>query len=451
MNLGMTDDMPPFDEEYDVVILGTGLKECILSGLLSADGKKVLNLDTNGYYGGDSASVNLQQVYTKCEPDTAPEEKKLGRSRDYLIDLSPKFIMASGNLTKVLLRTKVTRYLEFRSVKGSFVYKDGKIHKVPSNAQEALNSGLMGPFQKRKFKNMLEWIADFDPRTNKYQDPNTTTTRQVFDYWGLDENTQAFVGHAMALHPDDTYLDQMFAETLQKVQLYAYSVTRYGNSPYVYPMYGLGGLPEGFARLCAVNGGTQAFSAPYREVMYDSEGKVCGVQIGKQTIRTRQVISDPSYFRDTDLVRKVGQVACWLFILDHPIEGFGDIDSCQIIIPFRHSGRRTDLYISFLSSMHGVAPKGRYLAMIGVVESENPKADMQAGRALLGGVLKDFFFVRDVLDATNDGRASQLFITKSLSAQTHFEQATNEVIEMYERITGTRLDLDAIDEDKVDQ
>ena len=29
------------DEIYDVIVLGTGLKECILSGLLSVDGKKV--------------------------------------------------------------------------------------------------------------------------------------------------------------------------------------------------------------------------------------------------------------------------------------------------------------------------------------------------------------------------------------------------------------------------
>ena len=32
------------DEEYDVVVLGTRLKECILSGLLSVDGLKVLSL-----------------------------------------------------------------------------------------------------------------------------------------------------------------------------------------------------------------------------------------------------------------------------------------------------------------------------------------------------------------------------------------------------------------------
>jgi len=50
------------DEEYDAIVLGTGLKECIISGLLSVDGYKVLHIDRNNYYGGQSASLNLNQV-----------------------------------------------------------------------------------------------------------------------------------------------------------------------------------------------------------------------------------------------------------------------------------------------------------------------------------------------------------------------------------------------------
>lgn len=50
------------DQEYDVVILGTGLTECILSGLLSISGKKVLHMDRNNYYGAECASLNLTQV-----------------------------------------------------------------------------------------------------------------------------------------------------------------------------------------------------------------------------------------------------------------------------------------------------------------------------------------------------------------------------------------------------
>jgi Rab GDP dissociation inhibitor len=48
---------------FQVIVLGTGLTECILSGLLSVEGKKVLHMDRNDYYGGDSASLNLTQVY----------------------------------------------------------------------------------------------------------------------------------------------------------------------------------------------------------------------------------------------------------------------------------------------------------------------------------------------------------------------------------------------------
>ena len=34
------------------------LQECILSGLLSVAGKKVLHMDRNKYYGGESASLS---------------------------------------------------------------------------------------------------------------------------------------------------------------------------------------------------------------------------------------------------------------------------------------------------------------------------------------------------------------------------------------------------------
>ena len=46
-----------------------------------------------------------------------------------------------GQLVKLLIHSGVTRYLEFKSVEGSYVYKKGgKIHKVPSNETEALST-----------------------------------------------------------------------------------------------------------------------------------------------------------------------------------------------------------------------------------------------------------------------------------------------------------------------
>ena len=50
------------ETEYDAIVLGTGMKECLISGLLSVEGKKVLHLDRNAYYGGAAASLQIKQV-----------------------------------------------------------------------------------------------------------------------------------------------------------------------------------------------------------------------------------------------------------------------------------------------------------------------------------------------------------------------------------------------------
>merc|ERR1712154_245699 len=133
-----------------------------------------------------------------------------GKSKDYSIDLCPKFLMGCGNLVKMLLHTKVTRYLEFRCVGGSFVLKDSKLYEVPVTAQAALSSSLMGMFQKRRYKNFLQWVLDVKPEDKKTWDKldlEKQTMREVYSYWKCDENTQAFTGHAIALYRDDSYLD----------------------------------------------------------------------------------------------------------------------------------------------------------------------------------------------------------------------------------------------------
>jgi len=134
------------DENYDVIVLGTGLKECILSGMMSVSGKKVLHMDRNKYYGGESASITpLEDLFTHFNKEVKMEG--LERGRDWNVDLIPKLLMANGQLVRLLIHTGVTRYLEFKSVEGSYVYKGGKIFKVPADEKEALATSLMGIFE----------------------------------------------------------------------------------------------------------------------------------------------------------------------------------------------------------------------------------------------------------------------------------------------------------------
>lgn len=52
------------EDTYDAIVLGTGLTECVLSGLLSVSGLKVLHMDRNSYYGGEVCENLI--LFTHC-------------------------------------------------------------------------------------------------------------------------------------------------------------------------------------------------------------------------------------------------------------------------------------------------------------------------------------------------------------------------------------------------
>jgi len=432
------------DEEYDVIVLGTGLKECILSGMMSVNGKKVLHMDKNKYYGGASASITpLEDLFVHFNKEV--KMSGLERGRDWNVDLIPKFLMANGQLVKLLIHTGVTRYLEFKSVEGSYVYKQGKIHKVPADEKEALASGLMGIFEKRRFRNMLKFIQDLEednPNTWNGIDVKNQPMQVCYDKFGLDQSTADFIGHAMALHRDDNYLQQPALGTLQRIRLYCESLARYGKSPYLYPLYGLGELPQGFARLSAIYGGTYMLDKPIDEIVMEN-GKVVGVRSGNETAKCSMVIADPCYAPDK--VRKVGQVVRAICILDHPIPNTKEALSTQIIIPQKQVQRNSDIYVCSVSYAHQVAAKNFFLAIVSTtVETSNPEAELRPGLDLLGPIVHQFTTVSDLYNPVDDGQDSQLFLSTSYDATTHFETTCDDVLSIYRRATGSDFDFSKV-------
>ena len=339
------------NEEYDVIVLGTGLKECILSGLLSVKGKKVLHLDRNGYYGAETASLNLTNLWKMFREGQAPPEQ-YGHNRDWNVDLIPKFIMANGLLVKMLLHTKVTRYLEWKTIDCSYVMQhssggmfssaSNKIHKVPTNESEAIKSSLMGLFQKKKCRNFYQYLDKIDldkPETWDGKQIDKMTMADLYSAFGLDAQTIDFLGHAVALHITDEYMTQPAIDTCKKMQLFMESMGKYGDSPFLYPVYGLGGLPESFSRLCAIHGGTYMLNTPVDEILFES-GRAVGVRCGEESARAPLVICDPSYVKGLDKTRSVGKVIRAICILDHPIPNTNDASSCQIIVPQKQLNRK---------------------------------------------------------------------------------------------------------------
>lgn len=200
------------------------------------------------------------------------------------------------------------------------------ISKVPANDMEALKSNLMGLFEKRRlvtFYKYIESIEMEDPKTWKDIDLKTTNMTAVYKKYSLETNTIDFLGHAVSLHVDDKYMEEPAFDTIDKMQLYLESIGRYGDSPFLYPIYGLGGLPEAFSRLCAIHGGTYMLNTAVDEILFNEDGTVAGVRSGEQTATAPLVICDPSYTTE-DKISAVGQVIRAICIMNHPIPGTSD-------------------------------------------------------------------------------------------------------------------------------
>lgn len=178
-------------------------------------------------------------------------------------------------------------------------------------------------FEKRRFRNFLIYVQDFkedDPKTWKDFDPMVMNAQALYDKFGLDKNTQDFTGHALALYRDDNYLNEKAVITIRRIKLYSDSLARYGKSPYLYPMYGLGELPQGFARLSAIYGGTYMLDKPVDEIVFGDDGKVVGVRSGTEVAKCKQVYCDPSYIFD-----RVKNRFHSIFILAFPIAQFSSL------------------------------------------------------------------------------------------------------------------------------
>eukprot|EP00889_Picochlorum_renovo_P005901 jgi/Picre1/32931/NNA_008260.t1 len=187
-------------------------------------------------------------------------------------------------------------------------------------------------------------------------------------------------------------------------------------SPYIYPLYGLGELPQAFARLSAVH----------------------------WLAKAKFVVGDPTYFRDR--VIKTGKVVRAMCILSHPVPGTGDASSFQMILPQKQVGRHSDVYVFCCSATHNVAPKNTWIAFVSTtVETASPADELNAGLSLLGHIDEKFVEVVDVFEPLDDGKTDKVFISKGYDATSHFETEIDDVLNMYERITGKPLDLDKED------
>jgi RAB protein geranylgeranyltransferase component A len=163
---------------YDVVVVGSGLKESLLASLLASHGKEVLQVEPTSTPGGESASRDLQQLAERTDgPGSRLSEQRVGDAADYSVERSPKMFMASGTQLQLLVASGAWQHMTppgFKRVQRSLLYRrrpDGKadVHRVLANSEDVLKTRMLTALEKARVVQFYLWVEKYDetdPRTH---------------------------------------------------------------------------------------------------------------------------------------------------------------------------------------------------------------------------------------------------------------------------------------------
>ncbi|KIO30845.1 hypothetical protein M407DRAFT_20169 [Tulasnella calospora MUT 4182] len=291
-------DNPP--EHWDIAIFGTGLSESILAAALAKAGKKVLHLDENDYYGGDSASLTLLELITWADERSKPTQQKADQtssayllaqcksfidiqygfpsssdeatpdpdfmkdSRIYAISLLPCLVPASGPIITSLIASGVSRYGGFcllNSVAMCTPLDDKRpedeweLKRVPSSKEDVFKDRSLSLLDKRKLMKFLMFAASDAENPPELEGQEETAFLDFLERkFSLPKSIASAISFATA---HCSHIADKAVPALQRLQRYLRANGRYGNSPFLIGHYGgAGEISQGFCRTAAVQGAT---------------------------------------------------------------------------------------------------------------------------------------------------------------------------------------------------
>ena len=99
------------------------------------------------------------------------------------------------------------------------------------------------------------------------------------------------------------------------------------------------------------------------------------------------------------------------------------------------------MYITMVSSPNKVCKIGYFVAVISAfVETDEPEEDIRPVLDIIDTIRGKIVTISEIYEPASNF-TDNIFITKSLDHQSHFETATEDFLTLYKKITGKDLDL----------
>lgn len=226
--------------------------------------------------------------------NTITYSQMVKESRTFNIDLVSKLLYSQGSLIDLLIKSNVSRYAEFKNVTRILAFREGKVEQVPCSRADVFNSKELTMVEKRMLMKFLTFCLDYEQHSDEYQDFKQCSFSDYLKTKKLTPNLQHFILHSIAMSSDSscTTLDG-----LQATKNFLRCLGRFGNTPFIFPLYGQGEIPQCFCRMCAVFGGVYCLRHKVQCLVVDRDSGRCkGIIDGfGQRISANYFIVEDSY------------------------------------------------------------------------------------------------------------------------------------------------------------
>ncbi|XP_066571017.1 rab proteins geranylgeranyltransferase component A 1 isoform X2 [Amia ocellicauda] len=301
--------------------------------------------------------------------------KILKEGRRFNIDLVSKLLYSRGALVDLLIKSNVSRYAEFKNVTRILTYQNGKVQQVPCSRADVFASKQLTVVEKRMLMKFLTFCMDYEQHPEEYLDFKDRSFSEFLKTKKLTENLQHFVLHsiAMASEADST------TEGLKSTQHFLQCLGRYGNTPFLFPLYGLGEIPQCFCRMCAVFGGIYCLRHSVQCLVVDKESGRCKAVIDThgQRISCNHFIVEDGYVADEQRKSvEYRQISRAVLITDRSLlKADSDQQISLISVPPLEAGQTAVRVIELCSSAM-TSMQGTYLVHLTCQSSGTAKEDL---------------------------------------------------------------------------
>ncbi|XP_011647653.1 rab proteins geranylgeranyltransferase component A 1 [Pogonomyrmex barbatus] len=283
-----------------------------------ADLPDMSSKDTQTESSGDSAAIEGAE---KTDQDKADKKENVKQwsidrikkeYRRFNIDLAPKLLFARGELVELLISSNIARYAEFRAVSRVATYMDGKLTQVPCSRADVFANKTVSVVEKRMLMQLLTSCMEQGADSPEFDGFRDKTFLEYLNTKNLTPIVQHYVMQAIAMATDKTSC----RDGVNRTKHFLNSLGRYGNTPFLWPMYGSGELPQCFCRLCAVFGGIYCLKRQLDGVVVN-EDKCKAIISGRQRLALEHLVVGQGHL-PPEIVASEGenQISRGIFITD---------------------------------------------------------------------------------------------------------------------------------------